>query len=45
MVKPEKFGHLHLVYRFTVPLIATYVQKSKHLKTALASARKTMLRD
>ena len=20
MVKPEKFGHLHLVYRFTVPL-------------------------
>ena len=20
MVKPEKFGHLHLVYHFTVPL-------------------------
>ena len=20
MVKPEKFGHLHLVYNFTVPL-------------------------
>ena len=21
MVKPEKFGHLHLVYHFTVPLM------------------------
>ena len=20
MVKPEKFGHLHLVYHFTIPL-------------------------
>ena len=23
MVKPEKFGHPHLVYHFTVPLIVT----------------------
>ena len=23
MVKPEKFGHLHLVYHFTVPLKKT----------------------
>ena len=45
MVKPEKCGHLHLVYRFTVPLIAIYVQKSKHLQTALASASKTVLQD
>ena len=21
MVKPEKFGHLHLVYHFTLPLL------------------------
>ena len=25
MVKPEKFGHLHLVFRFTVPLRLKYV--------------------
>ena len=24
MVKPEKFGHLHLVYHFTVPLRNTF---------------------
>ena len=25
MVKPEKFGHLHLVYHFAVPLLADYM--------------------
>ena len=25
MVKPEKFGHFHLVYQFTVPLSKTFV--------------------
>ena len=25
IVKTEKFGHLHLVYHFAVPLIADYV--------------------
>ena len=24
MVKPEKFGHLHLVYHFTIPLRVLY---------------------
>ena len=24
MVRPEKFGHLHLVYHFTVPLKVKY---------------------
>ena len=24
MAKPEKFGHLHLVYHFTVPLKAKF---------------------
>ena len=30
MVKPEKFGHLHLVYHFTVPLkgYTSYALKS-----------------
>ena len=23
MVKPEKFGHLHLIYHFTIPLKVT----------------------
>ena len=24
MIKPEKFGHLHLVYHFTIPLTNLY---------------------
>ena len=28
MVKPENFGHLHLVYHFTVPLILIDLQKA-----------------
>ena len=28
MVKPEKFGHLHLVYHFTVPLSTFFLLKS-----------------
>ena len=27
MVKPEDFGHLHLVYDFTIPLRARYTQR------------------
>ena len=27
MVKPEKFGHLQLVYHFTIPLIPSYLLK------------------
>ena len=27
MIKPEKFGHLHLVYHFTVPLSIFSQQK------------------
>ena len=27
MVKPEKFGHLHLVYHFTVPLSIHFLAK------------------
>ena len=30
MVKPEKFGHLHLVYHFTIPL--TKGQFTQNLK-------------
>ena len=29
MVKPEKFGHLHLVYHFTVPLSNIGLDKSQ----------------
>ena len=28
MVKPEKFGHFHLVYHFTVPLIQSVEMKN-----------------
>ena len=35
MVKPEKFGHLHLVYYFTVPL--TMLGKGLQLKTTAMS--------
>ena len=28
MVKPEKFGHLHLVYHFTVPLRTPFLQNT-----------------
>ena len=28
MVKPEKIGHLHLVYHFTVPLSTFFFLKS-----------------
>ena len=27
MVRPEKFGHLQLVYHFTIPLIPSYLLK------------------
>ena len=34
MVKPGKFGHLHLVYHFTVPLIQIQlISKSKLIKS------------
>ena len=29
MVKPEKFGHLHLVYHFTIPLKGKQLRKKK----------------
>ena len=32
MVKLEKFGHLHLVYHFTVPLSANLTKWSNRLK-------------
>ena len=34
MVKPEKFGHLYLVYHFTVPLtIKTPEKGGKHVQS------------
>ena len=33
MVKPEKFGHLHLVCHFTVPLILAFVSTCNNLHT------------
>ena len=30
VVKPEKFGHLHLVYHFTIPLSHLREHKFKH---------------
>ena len=35
MVKPEKFGHLHLVYHFTVPL-NILLSKSYHMFSLIA---------
>ena len=32
MVKPEKFGQLHLVYRFTIPLSKHVDKSSKSTK-------------
>ena len=34
MVKPEKLDHLHLVYHFTVPLSATFLQNSSEFNIA-----------
>ena len=43
MVKPEKFGHLHLVYHFTVPLMdkVTKNKRSLELVTSRSSVFKT----
>ena len=30
MVEPEKFGHLHLVYHFRVPLNPLYLNPKNH---------------
>ena len=35
MVKPEKFGHLHLVYHFTIPLSKHVGKSSKSTKGEL----------
>ena len=42
MVKPEKIGHLHLVYHFTVPsrVLARYLQVSTIINTI---TRQTLL--
>ena len=29
MAKPEKFGHLHLVYHFTIPLDTFHIIKGR----------------
>ena len=41
MVKPEKFGHLHLVYHFTVPLIL--LNHNQDLKVGLSPSRKVCI--
>ena len=37
MVKPEKLGHLHLVYDFTVPLNPECYQNEIWLNTSVVS--------
>ena len=38
MVKPEKFGHLHLVYHFTVPL--SKLPKKKYIQMKYKNRKK-----
>ena len=38
MVKPEKFGHLHLVYHFTVPLIVLHQLRKRRSQPMLQLA-------
>ena len=36
MVKPERFGHLHLVYHFTVPLSRMATREATRIPSMLS---------
>ena len=43
-IKPEKFGHLHLVYHFTVPLTVIELQKGFSYRQYITILKKDIMK-